>query len=742
MGRAARIARRTFLIGSAAVAGGVAFGTYLVVRDPKNPLLDFVSEREAAITPYVILDATGVTLVTPRAELGQGATSLQAALLAEEMDLDWQSIRTVPGPPSPAYYNAVVAGEGLPIAATDDGYLARTGRAAGGALAKVLGLQITGGSSTVPDAFDKLRAAGAVAREVIVSAAAAETGLDRDTLHTEAGHVVLPDGTRLPYGALALAAARIPVPDEVALRDPSEWRLLGTEFTGLETRAKSTGQARFGIDFDLPGMLYAAIRQPPVQGSIATKIDDSAARAVRGVEDVVRLTSGIAVIATSTYPAMKAAKALRIIWSDVAGEDSSRTFGRLAAAITADARDSRFRDDGTLPDRAADMAQTYTVPYLAHAPLEPMSATAQFADGVLRIWTSTQVPLFLRDKAADLVGVAKDAVEVTVLPGGGSFGRRLELDYALQAAELATRTQGRPVKLTWTREEDMTHDFPRPAALAEARGWVADGRVQALDLAIAAPSTAASQMGRLGFPSAGPDVAIVAGAWDQPFAPPAIRVTGYRAPEAVGVSSWRSVGASANVFFHESALDELIHAAGADPLAERLRLCTHAPSIRVLEEVGALSDWGSSLPDGHGRGVAFCLSFGVSVAEVVEVATTARGIKLIRAFAVAELGRVLDPVNCENQMQGGLAWGLGHAMFAKLTYKDGVPQQTNFDSYRALRMPQCPDLVVRALETTDRIRGIGEPTVPPAAPALANAIFAATGQRIRALPLADHIAFA
>jgi isoquinoline 1-oxidoreductase beta subunit len=265
--------------------------------------------------------------------------------------------------------------------------------------------------------------------------------------------------------------------------------------------------------------------------------------------------------------------------------------------------------------------------------------------------------------------------------------------------------------------------------------------VQAYDLGIAAQSVNASQLGRLGQPAMGPDMAIVAGAWDQPFAIPHYRVTGYRVPEMVPVSSWRSVGASGNGFLHECFLDELIHAAGADPLAERLRLCSHEPSTRVLQAVGELAGWGQPLPKGRGRGLAFTLSFGVPVAEVVEVTATPQGIRIDKAFVVAEVGQVLDPVNLEAQMSGGVLWGLSHAMFGELTYADGMPQQTNFHNYQSLRLYQTPQVVTRALQTTGRIKGIGEPGVPPAAPALANAIFAATGQRIRELPLRKHVDF-
>ena len=312
---------------------------------------------------------------------------------------------------------------------------------------------------------------------------------------------------------------------------------------------------------------------------------------------------------------------------------------------------------------------------------------------------------------------------------------------ARQAAELALAVPGQPVKLTLSREEDMAHDFPRQIAMARGRGAVAEGRVAALDLGIAMPSVLSSQMGRQDLPAAGPDLQIVAGAWDQPFAIPAYRVTGYRAPPLAPISSWRSVGASTNGFLHDGFLDELIHAAGADPLEERIRLCDHAPSRKVLEAVGDMSGWGTPLPEGRGRGVAYCLSFGVPCAEVVEVTDTGDGIRIDRVFVAAEVGRVIDPVNFENQVQGGVIWGLGHAMMGEITFAGGHIEQRNFDTYPFLRQYQCPQITVRGLENDSTVRGVGEPPVPPAAPALANAIFAATGTRLREMPFNKHIRF-
>jgi isoquinoline 1-oxidoreductase beta subunit len=370
-----------------------------------------------------------------------------------------------------------------------------------------------------------------------------------------------------------------------------------------------------------------------------------------------------------------------------------------------------------------------------------MNVVVQLKDGRLDIWTGTQIPVFLIASAASVSGLRAEDIHLHSQLSGGSFGRRLEDDYVRQATELAKAYQGRPIKMTWTREEDMTHDFPRPMGIARMLGAVKNGKVEAYDLSIAYPSVMTSQLSRLNWSLSGADVAIVAGAWDQPFKIPNYRVTGYRVPPLVPISSWRSVGASGNGFFHECFFDELIQAAGADPLKERLRLCWHEPSRKVLEAVGEMSNWGSDPGRNRGRGIAFTLSFGVPAAEVVEVTNTEDGIQIDKVFVAVEVGKVLDPQNFDNQVQGAVIWGLSHAVHGELTYADGIVQQTNYHAFEAMRMYQAPLIEVRALTNADEIRGIGEPCVPPAAPALANAIFAATGKRIQELPLKKQMRF-
>ncbi len=745
MGRGKTIARRSFLVGSAAILGGVAFGTYMYKREVENPLLADVKPGEAVFNPYVKIDANGITFITPRADVGQGAYSMQAHMIAEEMDVDLDTVHIDPGPPSAAYYNGVVAVEGMPIAATSDTVLARTGRGAADVAGKLLGLQITGGSSTVPDMFDRLRTAGAVARETLISAAVEQTGLPRDQLKTDTGAVVLPDGKRIDYVDLAGTAAEIDPVGDVTLRDPSTWKYLGKRQMRTDIMAKSTGTQMYGIDMVMEGMVFATTRTNPAIGGGMIGFDSLEADKMRGVQAILPITGGIAVVADNTWRAFQAADAVQCDWGPSPYiSDTKAQFEAVAASFGDDFEDSRFKDEGDVDDVLSEgevFEAEYRIPYLAHAPLEPLSAVVKLSQGRLDIWTGTQIPRFMQANAAKLAGLESDAVHVHALVSGGSFGRRLEDDYVLQAVEIAMQLPDTPIKMVRTREEDFTHDFPRPLAIARGRGKVAQGAVAAFDLSIAAPSVAESSLARLGQPAVGPDVAIVAGAWDQPFAIPNYRVTGYRVPAMVPVSSWRSVGASGNGFLHESFMDEMCHAAGVDPLAERLRLCSHEVSKKVLEAVGEMSGWGSDLGPKRGRGLAFTLAFGVPVAQVVEVTDTDAGIRIDKVFVAADVGRVLDPVNFEAQVSGGVIWGLGHAMNCELTYQGGVAQQDNYHVFEGMRLYQTPQIEVRELENGDKIRGIGEPGVPPAAPALANAIFAATGQRIRELPLSRTVRF-
>lgn len=747
------VTRRTFLIGSAAIAGGVAFGTFMARRPIPNPLLDGLEDGEAAITPFVKINADGITLITPRADKGQGSYSMQANLIAEELDIDPAGATISPGLPGPAYYNAAVLSEGVPFPAYDESSAAETAREFMAVPAKLFQMQMTGGSSTVPDMFERLRTAGAVARETLKEAAAQKAGVARAELKTEGGNVILPDGSKMSYTELAADAALIDPVSDVTLRDPSEWRLLGKPgMRRLDMVAKSTGTEVYGIDKQVEGMVFASVCANPGIGGDVLSYDADAATAMAGVQKVVPVKHGVGVIASNTWYAFEALKALNCEWGPGPyPENSAKIWEALEASVDNEENlDHRQRNDGDVEaalENGEVIEASYRVPYLAHAPMEPMNAIVRITDDKAEVWTGTQIPLFIRNKVSKMTGIDTENVLVYVQPMGGSFGHKLEMTHVEQAVELAMEVKGTPVKLTWSREEDMTHDYPRPAALTRARGVVADGKVDTFDLSVSQSALVPGWMGRLtGLGVPGPDATITTGSWDQPYAIPNYRVTGYRAPDMVPVSSWRSVGASGNGFFHDSWLDELIHASGADPLEERLRLCMHETSQKVLEEVGKLSGWDGPSPDpvngnSRGRGVAFCLSFGVPTAQVIEVTNTEAGIKIDKAYIVADVGTVLDPTNIEAQLFGGLIYGIGHAINSELTYENYAPKQNNYHAYEGLRLYQTPEVEVKVLENASRIRGVGEPGLPPAAPALGNAIFAATGQRIRELPFNKHIDF-
>ncbi|MEM7675180.1 MAG: molybdopterin cofactor-binding domain-containing protein [Myxococcota bacterium] len=741
------IGRRLFLIGSGAVAGGVAFGVYWVRRPHANPLLSTLEEGEAAITPFVKITKEGVTLITPRADKGQGAYSTQAHLLAEELDVDPQKVMLDPGSPSPAYFNSAFADAFAPFAAFDMSWTAETVRDLMYHPLRQVGIQMTGGSMTVPDMYVRLREAGAVARETLKAAAAQKHSVPIDDLKTDNGAVILPDGKRVSYESLAETASAVPPVSNVKLREPSEWRYLGKKMQRIDMLAKSTGTQSYGIDLRFDKMLYATVRTNPGIGGKMQSYNASAAEKMRGVKKIVPIKNGVAVIADNTWRAFKAADAIKFEWGPAPyPATSAQMWEKLSEAVDNEAfQDSRMRNDGDVEavQKDAEVFEAeYRTPFVSHAPLEPMNATVLVEEDSAHVWTGTQIPDWVRDHVAKLTGLPVESVLIYNQPMGGSFGRRLEDTYVLQAVEAAMQMKGTPIKMIRTREEDMAHDYPRPMQLGRLRGTVKDGKIESVDFSTSSTSMTRSWFKRVWQVPPGPDAALVLGAWDQPYGIPNYRVTGYTAEEMVPTSSWRAPGANNNGFFHESFLDELIEKAGADPLQARIAMCIDETSRRVLEKLGEVSNWKGSKPGpGFGRGLAFVHSHGVPVGEVVDVRVVDGAIKIEQAFLVADAGRVLDPINFEAQMTGGFIFGIGHAMNCELTYKDYKPQQTNYHAHEAMRLYQTPRLTTVALENNPKIRGIGEPCLPPAAPALANAIYAATGKRVRELPFNKSVKF-
>ncbi len=736
-----KILRRTFLIGSAAVVGGVAFGAYYVTRPAANPLKP--GEGETALSPFILIDQQGVTLFAPRAEMGQGVMTTWAALIAEELDVELDDIRVLHGPAAAAYYNSALIGEGLPNKGYDISDFQHNLGQALGVIGKVVSLQVTGGSTSMRDGFERMREAGATARETLKQAAADRLGVDHAQLKTESGAVIAPDGTHIPYTELAEAAGQIDPPN-IELRDPSKWRMLGRNLPRVDVVGKSTGTAEFGIDVRPEGLKFASCRMNPKLGGAMNGFDASAAESMPGVEKVVDLGNGVAVIANNTWLAIQAVEAIDVDWADAPyPPETDQIFAQIAKAFD-DAPNTTLRDDGdvdTLPEGATEITAEYQVPYLAHSTMEPMNATALFTGTKLDLWCGNQAPTFVQRKAAATANLVRDAVEVHTTYMGGGFGRRGELDFAEIATKVALAMPGVPVQTTWSREEDTRHDYYRPGAIARMRGAVKDGTAVLIDGKVATQSSSHQVVGRyMDLPGGGPDKVIVEGLFNQPYAVPNYRISGHVADLSLPVGFWRSVGNSHNGFFHETFMDEMAHAAGRDPLDFRLELAKseHAPSAGVLQAVKEMSGWTGKTPDGIGRGVAMTYSFGTPVAQVIEVVDEDGAIRIAKAWIACDVGLALDPGTVEAQMFGGMIYGLSAAVMGEITFADGEVEQYNFPDYDALRMHNTPDTEVQVLETNQHLGGVGEPGTPPAMPALGNALFDLTGERARTLPLINQ----
>lgn len=749
MGRVAKIARRTFLIGSVAVTGGVAFGVYKFVEGAPNPLQS--GEGSVSLNAFVVITDEGVTLVSPKAEMGQGVHTTWAALIAEELDVDWKDITVIHGPPAKAYYNSALFGMALPFTDYKVNDFQQAMRKLAGNGAKLLSLQMTGGSTSMRDGFERMRLAGATAREVLKRVAANRMGFKPDELETRNAMVIGPDGQSLTYQELASEAAEIN-PPKVELRDPSTWRYLGKTLPRVDMEDKITGKATYSIDVVLEGMKFAAVRMSPKRQGMR-RYDASAAKAMYGVDGVLDMGEGVAVIADNTWIAMQAVEAIDIDWEPaIYPETTEGLMDEVAAAFNA-APSTIGRDDGKVDDDhpGTEISAEYSVPFLAHATMEPMNATALYTEDALTVWCGNQSPTAIQSACAAEIGLDPDRVTVNTTVMGGGFGRRGEADAAILAARIAKKRPGMPIKLTWSREEDMRRDFYRPAAMARMRGVVNDGQPIAVDVSFAATSVILQTMARPALAPwtreqavlSGSDPEGLSGAHDQPYSIPNYRVRGHLVSSPLPIGYWRAVGASFGGFFFDSFIDEMAHAAGRDPLAFRVDMAReeHGPSAKVLETVGEMSNWSQARADGRALGVGFTYSFGSPVAQVVEVVQEAAGIRIANVWIATDVGIALDPGNIEAQMTGGCLFGLSAAVMGEITFSDGEAEQSNFYDYDALRMASSPAFEVQILENATYLGGVGEIGTPPAAPALGNALFALTGQRVRKLPFNRDFTF-
>ena len=760
MSRLGTITRRSFMGLGVAATGGLAVGYYFYTKPFPNPLAAMAAEGDAVFNPYVKITPDNViTIIAPRAEMGQGIHTTLAALVAEELDVSLDQINVEHGLPGKAYYNEAMLVEGGPFPFFDDSIITEMTRSSMKVVAKFLALQMTGGSSATIDAFVKMREAGSAARLVLVAAAAERWGVNAETLQTAGSIITNPvSGETLTYGEIAETAARLDPPSNLTLRPRSEWKILGKSQPRVESYDKVTGGGIFGIDVQLPDMLYGTVKMSPRFGVGATSVDKAAALQVTGVLDVVNIEtttgSGFGIIAENTWAAFQGADALDVEWGtpDYPADTDGMKFVLDTAMVSkADFTLGKVGNvekvfEKTAPENIIEAV--YEVPYLAHTTMEPMNATAHFKGGKLELWIGSQGPGLAQSTCASLLGIDTEDVTVNTTRMGGGFGRRAEVDVPLYAAAMAAKTNGRPIKVTWTREEDTRHDTYRPMAKGRFRASVTNsGEITGLDVDIASPSILTSLLGRT-FPSisaAGPEKIMLEGAFDQPLTVPNRRYRAHIADLPIPVGFWRSVGYSFNGFFQESFLDEVAHKFGKDPLEFRLSMMSddeHRPARETLKKVAQMSDWGGSLPAGKGQGIAHTISFGTWVAQVVQVDVTDGTVKIEKVWCVADPGLVLDPDNFKAQMMSGIVYGLSQALGQEITFSDSEVEQGNFYDYDAMRMHQCPEIIVELLENSLRMGGAGEPGTPPSTPALANAIYAATGQRIRSMPLSNTIDFA
>ncbi len=713
----AHTSRRRFLQGAAAATAGLTIGFHWT----GVPRIAAAAAADGVLAPNAFVRVApdnSVTVVIKHVEMGQGTYTGLATVVAEELDADWAQVRAEAAPADASRYNNLLFGQ----------------------------IQGTGGSTAMANSWDQLRQAGATARAMLVAAAAAEWNVPAAEITVERGVVKhAASGRSAKFGALAAKAAAQPVPANVAVKDAKDFRLIGHRVPRLDTHAKTDGTAQFALDVRLPDMVIAVVQRPPLFGATVRSLDPAAAKAVAGVIDVVQIPAGIAVVGKNFWAAKQGRDALKIEWDDSAAE--KRGTPELAAAYEELAKKpgTPARKEGDVDaafaGAAKRLAAPFKFPYLAHAPMEPLTCVVKLTGQACEIWAGDQFQTVDQANAAKTAGLKPEQVAIHTLYAGGSFGRRANAgsDYIVEAVGIAKAlgADGKPVKLIWTREDDIRGGRYRPMyvhaieAGLDQKGELVAWRHRIVGQSILAGTPFAAVMVKDGV-----DETSVEGASTLPYAIPNLAVELHTTEVGVPVLWWRSVGSTHTAYATEVFIDEVAHEAGKDPVAFRMALLKDQPRHRgVLKLAAEKAGWGRPLPKGGGRGVAVHKSFNTYVAQVAEVTVASDGkIKVDRVVCAVDCGVPVNPDVIKAQMEGGIGFGLGAVLYGAITLKAGAVEQSNFNDYQVLRIDDMPKVEVYIVPSTEKPTGVGEPGVPPVGPAVSNAVFAATGKRIRALP--------
>lgn len=762
-----RPGRRQFLLASMGLAGSLLVGCKHAPADRLGQAKDFPAAREeTSLNAWVQIDHEGnVTVAVARAEMGQGVTTSLPMLVAEELDCAWSQVRYELISPQAVHGNVASITEALPFRGDDTGAVARIGRALAEQLAGN-GRLITGGSTSVRDAWLPLRLAGAAARYALLHAAAREFDLPAAQLRVAEGVVHAPDGRHKHFGELAEAAVRVPLPNKIPLKEPANYRLLGSSPPRLDIPEKVSGEARFGADIRLPGMHYAAVQMSPVAGGKVKRVDDAATLQIPGVVKVLRgnpvlqAFPGVIVVARDFWTARRGAEALRIEWDEGAHSayDSEQELNHLIEQV--------HRAEGGLWHRSGDLAAVersgaqrldavYTVPLLAHAALETATCTALFDTSAktarLKLWMPTQMPSLTLRAAALTADIPEDRIDVHPTLIGGGFGYKGLIEPVLQAVAAARALPDTPVQVIWTREQDIQRDLYRPPAVARATAWItgegAAGRWSGWRYRSAGPSVVNQFLARTAPPWLAhrlPDKTTIEGAYDKRYAVDAQEIYHIKTPTTAPLGFWRSVGHSHQAFFVESFVDEVAHALKRDPLELRVSLLQDSPRLlKVLQLAAERAGWRRPADPDSALGVALHESFGSVCAQVVRVQRNEAGqIVIAKVVCAIDCGRPLHPDMIRQQVEGAVIFGMSAALYGRITMKAGRVEQSNFHDYPLLTLARAPQVETHIVASDAAPGGVGEVGTPPIAPALCNALFALTGKRIRDLPIADQLKFA